>query len=179
MRSASLGRGLLFALFAALGAVAWPLVLARLLGFERSLALYQLALVVLAAFALAPSARRAVAGSALAGVLCIALALTDPPLSTAVLGVLVVLCVTRSVLAGGMLARRLWFELLLALASCLLFALLYDGTLISGAFATWGFWLAQSGSALLAPSPAQPVQPPRDPFEAAAAAAERLMERRG
>jgi len=171
-------RGLLFALFAGLGALPFQIVFGTAWDYDSCLGVYLLALAVLAVLASAPSLRTALGGGLLAAALCGALALTFPGIATATLGVLCALGLARSALCYPRpFARALAFELLLALPSVAAFALLHDGHPLGNSLAVWAFWLVQSAFALLPGAPRAPTTDgTRDRFESAAAAAERLMQ---
>ena len=173
-----LARGLLFALFAGLGAVPFMLGLAGLLYPEVSLGVYMLGLTVVHVVVLAPTWRRALPAALLAAGLCFVLALCAPGLATATLGTLVVLGITRSALLYPRpLVRALAFEIALALPAAAAVVLVHDDSLLGNAVAVWSFWLVQSAFALLPGGAAAPDQAPHDAFETAAAAAEQLMQR--
>jgi len=179
-RQPGLGRGLLFALFAALGALPFLLVFAGLLDPDTSLGLYMLGLTVVHVVVLAPSWRHALTTPLLAAGLCGVFALCAPGLATATLGALVVLGITRSALLHPRpFARALGCEVVLALPAAGALALLYDGSLLGSALAVWSFWLVQSAFALLPGRDVARAPDAPDPFETAAAAAERLMQRQG
>ena len=78
--------------------------------------------------------------------------------------------------AGGTHARRLAIELGLALLSAALFRAFSDTRLIGDRLAVWSFWLVQSSYPLLERDAAPRDASPGDRFEAAAAAADRLMQ---
>jgi hypothetical protein len=172
-----LGRGLLFALFAALAALPCMFALSVLCDFDTSIGLLLLGLTPLHVLVIAPSWRRGLGAFLLAAGLCGVLVLSAPGLQAAALGTLVALGLIRSALLYPRpLARALVFELALALAAGVALALLHDGSLAGNALGVWSFWLVQSAFALLpGDSPARDPDA-RDPFETAAAAAERVMQ---
>jgi hypothetical protein len=171
-------RGLLFALFAGLGALPWQLLFGAAWDFDACLGPYLLGLVVAALIACAPSLRRALLAGALGACLCGPLALTFPGIATALLGSLAVLGLARSALLYPRpFARALAFELGLGLLSVAAFALMHDGGPIGNSLAVWSFWLVQSAFALLPGSMRTDDTLERDPFETAVAAADALMQR--
>ena len=177
MRRLSFGRSLGFAALAAALSVPAQLFGSLCWGYEGSLARYLLGLVPFALLASAPNLRTGVRAGVLAALSGAALACTDPALGTALLGALVGLGSSRCLVYGASsLARSLAVELGLGVLAAGSFALFSDGRLIGDAFAVWCFWLVQSGFALIQHTPAPRLAAHGDRFEAALAAAERLME---
>ena len=183
----SLLRGLLFALFAGLGALPWQLLFGAAWdsysvsasAFNACLGPYLLGLVVAALIACAPSWRRALLAGSLGACLCGPLALTLPGIATALLGALAVLSLARNALLYPRpFARALACELGLGLLSVAAFALMHDGGPIGNSLAVWSFWLVQSAFALLPGSTRTEQTLERDPFETAVAAADALMQGR-
>lgn len=171
------GRALLFAALAAALTVPALMLGAFLWGYEGSLAGYLLALTPLSLFVAAPDLRSGVRVMLLSGVFALVLLCCVARVETALLGAILILAVGRSLLSGPRpLGRVLAVELVFGALAFAAFAAFHDRHLIGDALAIWGFWLVQSGFSLFTHPGAPREEPVVDAFDAARAAAERLMQ---
>jgi hypothetical protein len=179
MKPHGLGRGLAFALFAALGTLPWQLLFAPFVGYASAFAVYMLGLSVAALLFLAPSLRRALGAAAVATLVLLPIALLAPAPSVALLAGLCMLGVGRSGMSYPRpFARALAVELSLGLCASLAALFFYDLGLFGSALAVWSFWLVQSTFSLLPGRSLAAEAPAGDAFDQARAAAERLMHAR-
>ncbi|HET8936799.1 MAG TPA: hypothetical protein VFN67_25320 [Polyangiales bacterium] len=176
MARSSFARALGFAVLAAAITVPVMIMGAFSLGYEGALLAYMLLLTPISLFVTAPDVRAGLRAGLVTGVVALILLCSVVRLESALLGALVTLAIGRSLLTGPRpLARVLFFEIALGALAFGAFAAFRDQRLIGDALAVWGFWLVQSGFALIAHSAAVREQIAVDAFDAARNAAERLM----
>ncbi len=176
-RRGGFGRALLFAGGAGLGTfAAW----AATGGYHRSYLFALLWLVPSYLFFVAPKTRGAVGASAL--LLCVSIGLWMLGTSPAILGLvnLLALGLLRSlVLYPSERQRALVVEAML-LGGGLAFSMVLAGTgPFDDALAAWGFFLVQSGFALVGARDARPSSERRDPFDAANTRAQAILDELG
>jgi hypothetical protein len=151
------------------GAFAW--------GYAGSLVIYMLVLTPISLAVSAADLRTAVRVAVVSGLIAVLALCTVTRVETALLAAIAILAIGRSLLSerARPLARVLFAELALGVLAFWAFAALRDGQLFGEVLAVWAFWLVQSGFALVMHSAAQDQHDRVDPFDAARAAAERLM----
>lgn len=171
------GRALGFAVLAAALTVPALLLGAVVCGYDGSLAGYVLLLAPVGLFVAAPDLRSGLRVALLSGLISLVVWCSVARVESALLGAIVSLAVGRSMLAGPRpWARALALELVLGTLGFIAFAAFHDRHLIGDALAVWAFWLVQSGFALFLHPGAERELPAVDAFDAARAAAERLMQ---
>jgi hypothetical protein len=177
VKRSSFARALGFAVLAA--ALTVPVLIAGAFnfGYEGTLLAYMLLLTPISLFVTAPDLRAGLRVGFVTGAVAVVLLCSVARVESALLGALVTLAIGRSLLAGPRpLARVLFFEIALGALAFAAFAAFRDQRLIGDALAVWGFWLVQSGFALIAHSAEAHEQVAVDAFDAARTAAERLMQ---
>lgn len=171
------GRALGFAALAALLTVPALMLGMFTWGYAASLASYMLWLAPISLFINARDLRSGVRVLLVSGAVTLIAAWFVPYVETA----LVLTCVQVAMGRGFLhrppsIARALVTEVILGGLACGAFAALHDEHLFGEALAVWAFWLVQSGAVLLAQPGVRPVDAEVDAFDAAQAAAERIMQ---
>lgn len=179
MARSSFARALGFAVLAA--ALTLPVLImgAYSFGYEGTLVSYLLMLTPISLLVTAPELRAGVRVAFVTGVVAVILLCFVGSLESALLGAIVMLAIGRSLLAGPgprPLGRVLFFEIALGALAFGAFAVFRDQRLIGDALAVWGFWLVQSGFALVAHPAGAREEAALDAFDAARSAAEKLMQ---
>ena len=172
------GRSAVFAALAGFGVMPWLLLAGPLLGMRWTLTLYLVAVAAVSVVVFAPSLRRGLGACAAVALLggCIAVVTRTLPELALSLGVL--LATAR----GAFLYRRrsvraVALEAALVGGGLLLARFLAGPSLLSIMLALWGFLLVQSFFFLVPGARArQQTAPQRDPFDAAHARAQALMD---
>ena len=178
MRWNTFGRSAAFAALAGVGVVPWLATAGPLLGMQRALALYLLALTAVYVAGCAPSLERGLSAGLLSAGLGACVAAATRTLPELAFGHGIVLAVSR----GGVLyrqrsARTLAVEIALVGGGLLFARFLAAPGPVSMALAIWGFLLVQSVFFLVGGVRTRDGTPPRqDPFDAAHARASALLD---
>ncbi len=175
MAARSFGKGLLFAVIAALAAVTWQVFAGGLIGARLALltGMAGLAVAWLYFIARSPAAgfKVVLVAAPFAGVVI----LLAPTVSSAALGLLLLIGVARGLFIDRVpVARGVARELFVGIGSLALASCFVPGGLTGLALATWSVFLVQSLT-LLTPAPAPAEAGVADPFEAARDRAERIL----
>lgn len=150
MARSSFARALGFAVLAAALTVPVLIMGAFSFGYEGTLLAYLLVLTPISLFVTAPQLRAGVRAGFVTGVVAVLLLGCLARVESALLGAIVMLAIGRSLLAGPRpLARVLFVEIVLGALAFAVFAAFRDQRLLGDALAVWGFWLVQSGFALV------------------------------
>lgn len=178
MRRPSFLRGLVFALFAGLGAFLWLILAGPFLGYARAATWYGLGLLPGYALVIAPDLRRGVSAFLLASALAVPAALIAPgPLYVFAIAPFVLGIVRSTVLFPRPFARALFLEACCNLLAVAVAAFFHDASVVGTTFALWGFWLLQAGFGLAPGEPQSRPEGQGDPFEVARARALAVLER--
>jgi hypothetical protein len=177
MRGHSFPGSLLFAVVAALGAVAWILAARPFFGTPMATALYAILVVLVYVVAIADSWSRGVRIALLAGAVMAVLALALRTPAGLLVGAAATLALTRSgFLYRSKPARALLVEVALVVGGLLFARALLGPSPLGLALAVWGFFLIQSIFFLVGGvRRRQPDPPPIDPFEQARKRVHELM----
>ena len=178
MRWNTFGRSTVFAALAGMSVLPWFIIAGPLLGMRWALAVYLVALTVIAVPASAPSPRRGLGAGLIVAVLGSCLALATRTLPELALGLAVLFGMTRAVFLYRLSPTRAVAVEVALIGGGLLFARFLAGpSLVSIVLAVWGFLLVQSLFFLVGGiRPRERTAPQHDPFDAAHERARALLD---
>jgi hypothetical protein len=186
MRWNTFARGAVFAAVVAAGWLPWVVTVGAIVGAWNALVLYLVAALACAVAGMGPPgprrfSDRRLGGAFGAGLLGCGVAVVATTTTELCLGLAVVLGLARSVfLYRAAPARAVMTEAVLLIGGLWFARFLAGPTLVSTAFAIWGFWLVQSCYFLIAGIRARaPARGDVDPFEHACQRATALLDRAG
>lgn len=178
MHCNTFGRSAIFAALSGVSVVPWLVIAGPLLGMRLALALYLVALTATSVAALVPSRRRGLGAGVVVAVLGSCLVAATRTLPELALGLAVLFATARGAFLYRLRPARAALVELVLVGGGLLFARFLAGpSLISIAFAVWGFLLVQSLFFLVGGVRVRErTAPHTDPFDVANERARSLLD---
>lgn len=171
-------RTLGFGALAALGVVAWQLVLTPWFGAATSFMVYAVLCSCAFPMAIAPSLRAALGAVALALPLAFAVLVLAPGAATTMVGCALLVALTRAVMFRAHLARSVVLEVVLFVLSLGAARVFGGGTPFGLGLGLWSYFLVQSSYFLWLRPREREAEGVTDPFDTAHGRALALLERR-